>query len=249
MEFAEIVEKFNALGGVAENVELRTGQFGRGLFPIERRKPVKIIVPTDLLVSPHCLELDRDNIVRVKKKSGMSDEFINFYENYQRHFGWSTVGITELDAYHRQLIQLPTKIKQFLLLFGWLDGDFEKKSTKDYLGEYFGSRQIRIGNESKLMPFIELINHSPDGKPYVADGGVKFEGTFKGEVLACYHGSFDALHFYRIYHFNSQSSTVLSCDVTIDVPEVGPIRILSLYLTSRNRCTRAGQAEKLKRAD
>lgn len=45
------------------------------------------------------------------------------------------------------------------------------------------------------MPIIELINHSPDGKQYLASEGVKFVGTFKGEVLASYHGSFDAIHF------------------------------------------------------
>lgn len=225
MKFTEVLEKFRALGGVAENIEMHRGSYGRGIFPINPNQPIKIIVPTHLLVSPNWLKLDRDNHIRLQPKLGLDPAFIDFYESYQQFFGWSNVGINELSEYHNELIKLPKKIKQFLFLFGWLDSDFDKKNIKDYLNEYLTSRQIRIGNESKLMPIIELINHSHDGKQYLSDAGVKFEGTFKGEALACYHGSFDALHFFRIYHFNSESTTVLSCDVKIQVPNVGLINI------------------------
>jgi hypothetical protein len=225
MKFIEILEKFRALGGVAENIELRNGKYGRGIFPINSNQPIKIIVPTQLLASPSWLILDRDNHIRVNPKLGLDPAWIDFYESYQQFFGWSNVGINELSGYHHELIKLPKKIKQFLFLFGWLDTDFDKKNIKDYLNEYLASRQIRIGNESKLMPIIELINHSHDGKQYLSDEGIKFEGTFKGEALACYHGSFDALHFFRNYHFNSESTTVLSCDVKIEVPNVGFINI------------------------
>jgi hypothetical protein len=225
MKFTEILEKFRALGGVAENIELRHGIHGRGLFPINPNQPVKIIVPTRLLASPNWLKLDRDNHIRVNPKLGLDPAYIDFYESYQRFFGWSNVGFKELSEYHNELKNLPKKIRQFLFLFGWIETDFDKKGVKECLNEYFTSRQIQIGQESRLMPIIELINHSHNGKPYLADDGVKLEGTFKGEVLACYHGSFDALHFFRIYHFNSESTTVLSCDVKIEVPKVGLINI------------------------
>ncbi|QVL46357.1 MAG: hypothetical protein KFB94_04500 [Methylophilaceae bacterium] len=225
MIFAEILEKFRALGGVADNVELRHGEYGRGIFPKNPNLPIKIITPTHLLVSPSWLKLDRENHIRINPKLGLDPAFVDFYESYQKFFGWSNVGINELSDYHNDLVKLPKSIKQFLLLFGWQNTDFDKKNITCYLNEYLASRQIRIGNESKLMPIIELINHSPDGKQYLASEGVKFVGTFKGEVLASYHGSFDAIHFFRIYHFNSQSTTVLSCDVKIDVPDLGLINI------------------------
>lgn len=225
MKFTEILYKFRALGGVAENIELRNGNYGRGIFPINSNQPIKIIVPTHLLASPSWLKLDHDNHIRVNPKLGLDPAWVDFYECYQQFYGWSNVGYNELSEYHNELIKLPKKIKQFLFLFGWLDSDFDKKNTQDYLNEYLASRQIRIGNESKLMPIIELINHSHDGKQYLSDEGVRFEGIFKGEALACYHGSFDALHFFRIYHFNSESTTVLSCDVKIQVPNVGLINI------------------------
>jgi hypothetical protein len=75
------------------------------------------------------------------------------------------------------------------------------------------------------MPIVELINHSPDGQQFLEDKGISVAGTFKTEVFTCYHGGFDALHFYRNYHFPATSTTVLSCDVKIDVPKVGTINI------------------------
>lgn len=225
MKFTELLEKFRALGGVADNVELRNSQYGRGIFPINPNLPIKIITPTHLLVSPNWLKLDRENHIRINPKLGLDPAFVDFYESYQQFFGWSNFGINELSDYHNELIRLPKSIKQFLLLFGWQGTDFDKKNISHYLNDYLASRQIRIGNESKLMPIIELINHSPDGKQYLASDGVKFKGTFKAEVLACYHGGFDAIHFFRIYHFNSESTTVLSCDVKIDVPDLGLINI------------------------
>jgi hypothetical protein len=225
MQFTEILDKFRALGGVAENIELRNGRYGRGLFPINPNKPIKIKIPSNLLASPTWLILDSNNHIRIKLNLGLDPAWVDFYESYQQFFGWDNVVINELSEYHNELIKLPKKIKQFLLLFGWYDADFDKKNIKDYFSEYLAGRQIRIGSESKLMPIIELINHSHDGKQYLADDGIKFEGTFKDEVLACYHGSFDALHFFRIYHFNSESTTVISCDVKIDVPNVGLITI------------------------
>lgn len=225
MEFSEILEKFRALGGVADNVELRNGQYGRGIFPIKPHLPIKIITPTNLLVSPSWLKLDLENNIRINPNLGLDLAFVDFYESYQRFFGWSNASINELSDYHNELIKLPKAIKQFLLLFGWQSSDFDKKNITHYLNDYLTSRQIRIGNESKLMPIIELVNHSHLGKQYLSSDGVKLEGIFKGEVLACYHGGFDSIHFFRIYHFNSKSTTVLCCDVKIDVPGLGLINI------------------------
>ncbi len=225
MKFEEILEKFRALGGVADNVELRIGQHGRGIFPIKSNLPIKIITPTHLLISPSWLKLDRENHIRINPKLVLDPDFVDFYETYQKHFGWSNGGLESLASYHSDLGKLSKNLKQYLLLFGWTKSDFDHKSTKNHLNDYFISRQIRIENESWLMPIVELSNHSSEGQQYLADKGISVAGTFKTEVLTCYHGSFDALHFYRNYHFPAASTTVLSCDVKIDIPKVGTINI------------------------
>ena len=40
----EMLDEFRALGGVAENIRLGHGVFGRGLFPIDPAKPIRIVV-------------------------------------------------------------------------------------------------------------------------------------------------------------------------------------------------------------
>ena len=41
----EMIAEFRALGGVADNIEQRRGSLGRGLFPIDPGKPIRIAVP------------------------------------------------------------------------------------------------------------------------------------------------------------------------------------------------------------
>ena len=225
MEFTELLEKFKKLGGVADNIELRHGQFGRGIFPINPNLPVTIKAPTNLLVSPSGLYLDRDKHIRINKKFELNSAFISFYEDYQQFFGWSNGGLGEISTHHNELKGLSKNLKKFLLLFGWLQSDFDNKTIKEHLDDYFISRQIGIENESKLMPILDLINHSANGKQYIVKDGVHVLGTFENEVLTCYRRNFDAFHFFRNYHFSAESSTVLSCNVKIEVPDIGAINI------------------------
>jgi hypothetical protein len=225
MEFPEILEKFRALGGVADNVELRHGQIGRGIFPINPNLPIKIKAPAHLLASPSWLHLDRDNHIRVNKRLGLEPAFISFYEDYQKFFGWSNGGLEELSAHHSALRGLSKTLKQYLLLFGWVKSDFDSKTINNHMNDYFVSRQIGIENESKLMPMLELINHSSTGKQYIIKDGVHVKGVFETEVLTCYRKNFDAFHFFRNYHFATGTSTALSCNVKIEVPDIGTINI------------------------
>jgi len=225
MNFSEILEEFRILGGVADNIALRKGIYGNGIYPQNTKKAIQIVTPSHLLISANLLYLDRNNQIKVKEKTSIAPKIIDFFEKYQRFFGWGNGAETEFDLYHKELRLLPKKIRQYLILLGWSDADFDKKKPKDYLNQYFISRQIRVGNESKIMPILDLINHSPTGIVYTADNGVSVQGRFDAEVLTCYHGSFDAFHFYKNYRIAAPSSVVLSCDVKVKVPNIGLINI------------------------
>ena len=225
MDFLELLEEFRALGGTANNIEVRKGIHGYGIYPINPEKAINIVTPAHLLISPKLLDLDRNNQIRVKAKTDLSPKIIDFIEQYQHFWGWGNGAATELDAYHRELRRLPKKMRQYMLLLGWDDSDFDKKKPKDYLNEYFISRQIRIENESKIMPILDLINHSPSGSIYTADNGISVEGCFQSEVLTSYHGSVDAFHFYKNYRIAAPSDIVLSCDVKVNAPNIGLINI------------------------
>ncbi|CAN4267738.1 hypothetical protein MCEMSEM29_00479 [Methylophilaceae bacterium] len=227
MKFTEILEQFRALGGTANNIELRYGSFGKGLFPIDPKLPIKIVAPDSILISPNCIKLNNKNQIRLKLryKFKIDSKLVTFFEQYQDFFGWGDGGVSEVQSRHLELKALPEKIKQLLLSLGWVKNDFYAKSPKDYLKDYFISRQIGIKGESKIMPIFDLINHSAKGNSYIVDNGVRFEGIFKGELLGNYHRNFDAFHFYRNYGVPSESFTILSCDVKIEIPDIGVIKI------------------------
>ena len=44
-DYQELLERFAALGRIAENVRQRVGEHGRGIFPIDSTRSVKIMTP------------------------------------------------------------------------------------------------------------------------------------------------------------------------------------------------------------
>ena len=48
----DMLEEFRVLGDTADNVCLKEGRYGRGLFPVDPSKRVKIHIPDSLLVEP-----------------------------------------------------------------------------------------------------------------------------------------------------------------------------------------------------
>ena len=58
-DFQELLERFTALGGIAENICQRVGEHGRGIFPIDSTRSAKIMTPKNLLVDNDnlCLEV------------------------------------------------------------------------------------------------------------------------------------------------------------------------------------------------
>lgn len=54
---ADLLQRFRALGGVADNVRLRQGPHGWGLFVIDPEQPVRVVTPAHLLITPQDLRL------------------------------------------------------------------------------------------------------------------------------------------------------------------------------------------------
>lgn len=225
MEFAQILESFRSLGGIAENIELHNSSFGRGLIPIKRNLPVNIYAPSNLLPDYESVALDKNQQIRLDPNLHPNSKFVSFYENYQKYFGWGYGGLTAEKNHQDRLDKLPRSIKNILLIFGWTHRDFGKKSANQYLNSYLLGRKIRIGNASKLMPIIELLNHSNHGSNFLIDQGIKITGVFKDEILVNYHNSLDPFHFLKSYRFSSPATTILSCDVEIKVSDTLSLKI------------------------
>lgn len=87
MNYSEILKEFRMLGGIANNIELREGIHGNGIYPEDPKKAIEIAIPPHLLISLNLLKLDRYNQVKVIEKTAIAPKIIDFYEKYQQFFG------------------------------------------------------------------------------------------------------------------------------------------------------------------
>ena len=56
-DWKELLQKFRALGGIAENICLKDGENGRGIFPKDKDLKAKIFVPEKQLKTLQTLEI------------------------------------------------------------------------------------------------------------------------------------------------------------------------------------------------
>jgi len=184
-------------------------------------------VPEQLLVAPQWVELDETSSIRIAAKyhSSLSTKAVAFFEQYHQFFGWGNGGLKSATEHQRDLQALPPQLKNFLHVLGGAEELRQKPTAKYCLQKYFIARQIGFKSGSRLMPMVELINHDPDGLPYLVDDGVTVTGVVKDEILARYHSHLDSFHFLINYHFATPAHIALSCEVTVEVPAVGTLTI------------------------
>jgi hypothetical protein len=217
----EMLDEFRALGGTADNVRLGEGRFGRGLFPCDPSKPVKVHIPDSLLVEVGYIRFDNDTF-RLRPDTPVGARERVFLENYQRDFSW---GVAR--QYTHDLLQMmheaPTELRELLSTpFGavfWLV-DPTPTSIQE---RYFSARYIKYKGKGVLMPIVELANHGK-ATQYSRDDGVGISGQFDGEILARYSSS-DTLEIFKQWGFASgEPNFALSLGMEID-SKSGPIRI------------------------
>jgi hypothetical protein len=179
----EMLDEFRALGGTADNVCLKDGPFGRGLFPCEPSKPVKVLIPDSLLVDVKHVEF-QNNEFRIGSGAKIGVREKRFLENYQRDFSW---GLCRLDI--EQLLQMmrdaPADLREILETpfhaVRWLAAPTASSIQERFLD----SRIIHYKGSGVIMPIVELANHG-HAMRYEVESGVGLSGQFPGEVLVRY---------------------------------------------------------------
>lgn len=185
-----LVTEFRALGGTAENITLRRGPLGRGLFPIDPAKAVLLRVPPNLLVPTQDVEL-RDGQVVVKASTQLGERERAFFDRYQRDMSWGAGLSEDVWESQREWSQLRPEIQETLQEIGWiigLDTRFSEPSEDLCFMRFMLARQIQYREASVLMPMLELVNHRDGVNPFSqGDEGIAVSGVFGGEVLAKYN--------------------------------------------------------------
>jgi hypothetical protein len=186
-----ICAEFQRLGGSADNIVSREGTRGRGLFPIDPTKPVRIRAPRNLLVPADDLEV-RDGSLMVKRTAVLGEPERAFFDAYQRELSWGGGGFNEMWESQLAWSRLPQPMQESLRRNGGIvdiSTRFLPPSEELCLKRYILSRAVHYEGRFAIMPMVELINHSSqDSAAYVIDdSGVSVSGTFQQEVLVNYN--------------------------------------------------------------
>jgi len=203
---------FRSLGGTADNIVQKSGPRGRGIFPIDPSKPIRLRVPQNLLIPVSDVEFVEDRM-KIKDSAIVGNPERIFFENYQEAFSWGSVGRNEAAALIEALDDLPPDVRallssDFTMKLRLEGGSVVERAQRRFLD----SRQIEKGAAWVVMPLMELVNHAPTGVPYDVSDGVTIEGVFPGEVLVFYM-DMDTLGIFRTFGFASPERCAFSLPI------------------------------------
>lgn len=219
-DWTEVLEEFRRLGGSADNICLRNGPFGRGVFPIDPSQPVLVRAPENLLL-PVEEATFRDSIFRVAENSKMGSAEKTWLEYYMENYSWGGGGRAEIENYFSTLADLPGQVRETLTKSFSMSVP-RAPSSERIQTRFLNTRVIGYNKRRVVMPIVELINHA-NMAGYDCTNGVAVGGTFAGEVLVNY-GLNDSFMVYRAWGFPSPERFAFSRPNTLNT-EFGEISV------------------------
>ncbi len=197
----EMLAEFRALGGKAENICLRNGRFGRGLFAVDPSRPVTIRIPDNLLIGTDETRFE-NGMFRVAPEANIGSRERAFLEAYEAGFSWGGGGGAETARIFEQAQALPSELRE-QLQFKYRFGDWFKTPTDALVQEKFlATRCILFRGRKVVMPIVELANHG-GGTSYRLQDGIGIQGIFPGEILVRY-ANFDPHVMFTVFGFASE---------------------------------------------
>jgi len=228
------LQRFRALGGVVDNIELREGVYGRGLFSKDSSQPVKMCLPKQLLVPTEWLQIDAQGNLILSDACDWDNEAKAFYLDYHRDYGLAGSLMQEMMQQQSQFFDLPESVKAMLINYGVGAYLFQKPSLQACLDMYKRSRRIIVNDQLVLMPLVELVNHDElSKKTFDKVPHLGFSGKFTDEILLNYGMGGDAALMFEGYGFSAPKPYTFSGALAINLGSkvIKIARFVTLYTT------------------
>jgi hypothetical protein len=181
-----LLAEFRALGGTAQNVTLRQGLRGRGIFPLNPEAPVRLHLPPNLLVRAEDTEI-RDCRLVVKASAAVGVRERAFFDSYQQDFSWGAGVFDHLWQAQLAWSHIPQDVQRTLREIQPVSAARFSEPSEDLCHKaYIKTRAILYRNARVVMPMIELINHGGKFPGYDVTNGIQVGGVFAEEVLVNY---------------------------------------------------------------
>jgi len=201
----EMVGEFRSLGGRADNLFPRNGSRGRGIFALDKAKPVRLRVPENLLVPVEDVEFVDDRL-KVTESSKIGVRERDFFERYQNSFSWGGGGRADCASFVEGMKSLGLDAGA---AFNALQGEPPTRERELVEQRFLDSRCIAWKGQYVIAPLLDLVNHEQSAAGYKITDGIAVGGIFADEVLVHYDAQ-DPFGMFMCYGFASPERLAFS---------------------------------------
>ena len=208
-----LLSEFRRLGGIADNICQKEGEYGRGIFSVNPSLPSRIFTPSKLFIKKDDIHLE-DNKLRIKKDRKYDKEIRNFFNFYQDNFSWESGGKETTELFEKGLSSFNSNLKGLIKKYALVDIDERHKGKWDSVIKnlFLNARAIRFGNEYVIAPVWDLVNHKVRSLPFTATPeGISTPNypALKSELRHSYNNIGTIKRFFA-YGFYSEETIVFS---------------------------------------
>ena len=219
-----LLSEFSRLGGVAENVCQKKGEYGRGIFSVNPSLKARIFTTSKLMVKKDDIYLE-DNKLRIKKDKEYNQEIRNFFNFYQDNFSWGSGGKETTELFEKGLSLFNSNLKELIKKYALVDIDERHKGKWNNViqKQFLNARAFKFENSSFIVPLVELVNHKVRSLPYIKNrDGISTPNypASNSEIRHSYNNMSPLNRFFS-YGFFSEESIIFSIPFSINIEDLG----------------------------
>ena len=219
-----LLSEFRRLGGIADNVVQKDGDYGRGIFAVDPSLKTRIFTPIKLLIKKDDIYLE-NNQLRIKKDKEYNKEIRNFFNFYQDNFSWGCGGKETTELFEKGLNAFNSNLKKLIKNYALVDLEERHKGEWNNVikEQFLTARAFKFKNSSFVAPILELVNHKVTSLPFfVNEQGISTPNypSFSGELRHSYSNMSPLSRFFY-QGFFSEESMVFSIPFSINLKNIG----------------------------
>tara|TARA_B100000886_G_scaffold2265_1_gene1494 strand:- start:1259 stop:2254 length:996 start_codon:yes stop_codon:yes gene_type:complete len=219
-----LLSEFRRLGGIADNVIQKEGEYGRGIFPVDPNLKARIFTPTKLLIKKDDIFLE-NNKLRIKKDKEYDEELRNFFNFYQDNFSWGSGGKETAELFEKGLSLFNPNLKELIKKYALFDLEKRHKGKWDdvIMNQFLNARYVKFKNSAFIVPIWELVNHKVKSFSFIrCEEGISTPNypTSNYELTHSY-SDMSPLNCFFSYGFFSEETIVFSFPFLINIQNIG----------------------------
>ena len=219
-----LLSEFRRLGGVADNVCQKEGEYGRGIFSVNPSLRARIFTPSKLMIKKDDIYLE-DNKLRIKKDKEYNQEIRNFFNFYQDNFSWGSGGKETTELFEKGLSLFNSNLKELIKQYALVDLDVRHRGDWDEVikKQFLNARSVNFRNNSVIAPIWELVNHKVKSSNFIINQeGISTPNhpASNCEIRFSYNHESPLNRFFS-YGFFSEETIVFSIPFSITIEDLG----------------------------